>query len=218
MNPVFEIIDIPNLPDITLPEKVDVTDPCYSRDTEYRINDIPVKPGKYHCYAKRSLNDGARLDNDNNIHLDGTYADTRITEITIAHTDIKQEDLKHFEYIGIIEVDAGIAGFFPAPFEVPQDRKSWRAFHDKIRDIDKTRYKRKKNKYESIKDIPIEDNPNDYIYNIKDEIYASEPVENAFFSSSGYGDGTYQLKGIKKDGVYVALRLVFINNDFLFDD
>lgn len=45
MNTVFEIIDIPDLPDIMLPEKIDVTNPCKNREVEYRINDIPVKPG-----------------------------------------------------------------------------------------------------------------------------------------------------------------------------
>ena len=146
MNPVSEIIDIPDLPDIMLPEKVDVTDPRYSRDTQGRINDIPIKPDRYHCYAKRSLEGKVRLDDDNNIHFDDTLpsADSNVLEILIAHTDVKREDLKHFDNVGIIEVESMFAGFFPAPFEAPQDNDSWCEFRDKIRNIDRTRCKRKK--------------------------------------------------------------------------
>ena len=144
MSEPIKIIDIPNLPDITLPEKIDVTDPGYRRDlsTWCRINDISVKPGKYHCYAKRFLDDGARLNDDNNIHFNGLNGDSRITEITISHIDIKPEDLKDptaFESIGEIEVDAGLAGFFPAPFDFPKNDGAWSEFCDKLDKIDKTR-------------------------------------------------------------------------------
>ena len=67
-----------------------------------------------------------------------------------------------------------------------------------------------KNKYESINNIPVEDKISDYIYNIKDDTYASEPVKNAFFATC-YEIGYYALEGIKENGVYVALRLIFID-------
>jgi hypothetical protein len=81
---------------------VDITDPCYDRDTWCRINGVKVRRGTYN--AVYYLGDNGR-----------------ITKTAIIHTslfnskeipDIKKYD---YEYVGDIGVDAGLAGFFIAP-------------------------------------------------------------------------------------------------------
>lgn len=81
--------------------KVDVTDPCYDKDSWCRTV-FEVTPGEYSCFA------GV-----------GEYKDTgkRVWIATILHadevfdwpSDLKDSD---WEYVDSIGVDAGLAGFF----------------------------------------------------------------------------------------------------------
>lgn len=47
---------------------------------------------------------------------------------------------------------------------------------------------------------------------------SSKNLNRHFFSSSGYGDGGYDVFGVKKGDVYVALKIVFISDNEEDDD
>ena len=77
---------------------VDVTDPCYDKDTWCRKNDVKIADGEYLCvtwiYRKRGRNP------DRRVSVIGIYLDGNIPEQNT------------MENIGVIGVDAGMAGFF----------------------------------------------------------------------------------------------------------
>lgn len=77
---------------------VDITDPGYDKDTWCRKNDVKIADGEYLCvtwiYRKR-----------------GKHPDRRVSIIGI-YLDGKIPDQNDMEDIGLIGVDAGMAGFF----------------------------------------------------------------------------------------------------------
>jgi len=75
---------------------VDITDPCYDRDTWCRINDAPVKPGKYDCFSV--------------VGDDGWGP--RPYRCRIQHESLGGGTVKNFECFGAVAVDAGVCGFF----------------------------------------------------------------------------------------------------------
>lgn len=78
-------------------ERIDVTDPCYDRDVWCRKNDIEIRPGEYECYADVLSND------------ETCGFGKRVSRIGIRHIGTNE---RCFECIGVIGVDAGLAGFF----------------------------------------------------------------------------------------------------------
>ena len=155
-----------NLGTIYVPEKVDVTDPCYDRNVWCRFNDVPVRSGNYECVAWHS----DKGDWGDRIAMSGIF---------LAGSEIPDNppQRSEFVYIGNIGVDAGLAGFFPSP-KPDYSRDEWVTLCESIRGGD------------------------EWI------------TEDGFFSSSGYGDGGYDLYCRKaSDGVYDALVLVFIESE-----
>lgn len=188
---------------IELGNKVDITDPCYKRNVWCRINDVPVMPGEYICKAKRVFMDGAYMDDEDMIHFPTNHSDSRIAEIKIIYREYESFiNENEWEFVGEIGVDAGLAGFLPSPYSAPEG-DGWSAFCDKIGRLD-----------DSSK-IP---EPED-AYGVKyDCLYGTYYEDDRFFSLSGYGDGGYDVFGIKKGDVYVALKIVFISDNEENDD
>ena len=80
---------------INLPDKIDITDPCYNKDVWCRINNFPITAGVYECYTVEADNDET-----------GGWG-TRIARI-----GIRKDIADNYEEKGSIGVDAGLAGFF----------------------------------------------------------------------------------------------------------
>lgn len=187
---------------------VDVTDPCYPHDSKGRLNKIPIVPGKYVCVAERLQYDG---------HWDGDgvydaydFHDDRISCIGIIRTDVipelqdaemwpyesentfpflgadysRPDDIPAPEYIGYIAVDAGLAGFFCDKPDYSD--AEWGTFCDKLTRQDS--------------------DGGHHVYDF--------PDINGFFSSSGYGDGCYDVYGVKDASQrWCALFIEFISDD-----
>lgn len=85
----------------TFGDKIDITDPCYKRETWCRMNDVEIEPGEYECYI-------TTMDNE---ATDGWGE--RVSEIGIRNTAyVKDPYTLVYEHIGQIGVDSGLAGFF----------------------------------------------------------------------------------------------------------
>ena len=95
------------------PEKIDITDPCYDKDVWCRINNFPIKPGEYTCYA-------CIADNE----------ETRGWGERVSRIGIRMGDADRYERKGLIGVDAGLAGFF---IDKPDyNSAEWKEFCGKI--------------------------------------------------------------------------------------
>lgn len=81
---------------MTINSRLDITDPCYDEDVWCRINNFPIPAGEYECYVLTA--------DDVETHGWGN----RIARIGISSED----EVDHFERIGMIGVDSGMAGFF----------------------------------------------------------------------------------------------------------
>lgn len=100
---------------------VDITDPCYDRDTWCRMNDVTIKTGNYTCMVWHHTEKG---------ECDGQpYCDKRVGIIGI-YLDGEIPHQKAMEEIGIIGVDAGLAGFFHNKPDF--DDEAWSCFCDKV--------------------------------------------------------------------------------------
>lgn len=138
---------------LTLPDNIDITDPCYGEDVWCRINNFPIPAGTYECYT-----------------ITADDSETRGWGDRIARIGIRTEKADTYERKGMIGVDSGMAGFFNCDN---------RLIYDEIL-------------HESIEDV--------YVF------------ENAFLSSSGYGDGAYDIFAGYKNG-----KLTEVYIDFLGD-
>ena len=140
---------------------IDITDPCYNKDVWCRINDVKIKPGKYHCVAWMGEDDDWGQ---------------RCFIAAIYHTDVKgslnQFFKKNTECLGDIGVDAGMAGFFEN--KPDYNDEEWANFCNCIRDGH------------------------------------AWCVEEGFFTSSGIGDGCYEVYAEKdENGDIIALEIRF---------
>lgn len=79
----------------TFPNKIDITDPCYSRNVWCRINDYEIPAGEYKCYIKEKSD-----------------KETGGWGKRVAKIGIRKEKADNYTKIGYIGVDAGLAGFF----------------------------------------------------------------------------------------------------------
>ena len=136
---------------ITLPDKIDITDPCYGEDVWCRINNFPIPAGEYECYVLMA----------DDIETEGWGN-------RVARIGIRKDESERVERKGMIGVDSGMAGFFNC------DNKL--IFEDIIGG--------------EVDDV--------YLY------------DNAFVSSSGYGDGAYDVYAGYKDGKIVEVYIEFI--------
>lgn len=83
--------------------KIDITDPCYDRDTWCRINNIDIVEGEYYCYVWNS---------DESYESNGEKHEyTRVGRIGIYLDNYIPSNNELFK-LGTIGVDAGLAGFF----------------------------------------------------------------------------------------------------------
>ena len=80
---------------IELPDKIDITDPCYDKDVWCRINNFPIEPGTYECYTFEANNEET-----------GGWGNR------IARIGIRKDKAIYYAREGSIGVDAGLAGFF----------------------------------------------------------------------------------------------------------
>lgn len=106
-------------------ESVDITDPCYDRDTWCRMNGVKIKPGNYKCIAW--------MRPDTCTYEGKKYDDTRVAIIGI-YLDGNIPYANEMEEIGEIGVDAGLAGFFND--KPDYNDEEWSAFCDSIHDGD----------------------------------------------------------------------------------
>lgn len=79
----------------TFPNKIDITDPCYTRNVWCRINEVPITAGEYECYVKEKSD-----------------KETGGWGKRVAKIGIRREKADNYTKIGYIGVDAGLAGFF----------------------------------------------------------------------------------------------------------
>lgn len=168
---------------------IDITDPCYDKETWCRLNNVPVKKGGY----RLSVWMGNALGEDDIANLRETIQSVCKRELTQKDIDEELCDIKSrvfcieiklkgrkfalnsskWKEIGSIGVDAGLAGFFPDKPDF--DDSEWHIFCEKI-------FANKHNWY------------ND---------------QYGFYCQSGYGDGGYAVSGIKEGEEYIALKICF---------
>ena len=150
---------------MTLGNEVDITDPCYDKDTWCRET-VECVPGEYTGYVK--------------ISDEGRWG-KRVASIAI-YKDDKVKDLYSMEYIGHIGVDAGLAGFFNDKPDFHNDK--WMEFLEES-------------------GVFKADGEYDYSKNYYDCGYG-------LFSSSGYGDGEYDVYATPERD---AFMIEFIRED-----
>ena len=89
-------------------DTVDITDPCYSKDTWCRINGVKLLEGEYLCKKCYSEFNGDELP----------------TSIELINANYTSEF--NWETLGGIEIDAGLVGFFVNKPDFSDDE--WREF------------------------------------------------------------------------------------------
>lgn len=143
---------------------IDITDPCYDRNVWCRMNGVNIKEGDYTCRIWK---------HSEKMKFNGkAYTDTRVGIIGIYLDDRIPKD-KDFEKIGIICVDAGLAGFFTDKPDYTDEQ--WMELCNNL----------------GTEDVWIR--------------------PEGFFSSSGYGDGSYPVLAAKDPkGEIFALEIRFL--------
>ena len=137
---------------------ISATDPCYDRDVWCRIDAIPIHKGTYKCYiykatSKKSMSYG------------------RVARIEIIRKNTKLSEKARYKFLGMIGVDAGLAGFFQNKPDF--SNTEWQTFCDKLWSEDQN--------------LESSDKQNAYMY--EDDSKKAK----GFFSSSGWGDGSYEV-------------------------
>jgi len=165
---------------ITLGESVMVSDPCYSVPTWCQIKVDGVLPGNYHTFAKQ---------------WDDRSWGRRISKLCVVHEDYLNHDLKFRRNTGVVGVDSGQAGIF--------DLTTYR--NDQIAESITT----------PDVDFSLHDNQaGDAWYAKMCKFTLSEQswgsYDNGVVTSSGLGDGSYDLFVSKVDKKIVALHIDFL--------
>lgn len=165
---------------------VDITDPCYEKDTWCAFFEHKVKAGKYRCYVsvvnfpakyQFEAKDWEVLCGKKKVGQTTTKTDRRIVELIIVHESIKLEDIKSWDKVGKIGVDAGMCGFYNHKPDFTDDNK-WLEFCDSLKTFPRLQVRC------DIKSYGIT-------------------------VSSGFGDGYYQCSEHIVDKEPVALKLEF---------
>lgn len=165
---------------------VDITDPCYDRDVWCRMNEVKVVPGKYVCWSE--LEDFAET------YGGKVYHDFRISSCGICLNKFRPDDVCAFEKIGSIGVDAGLAGFFVDKPDFNDDE--WDTLCKKLSYFD-SKYKTPSSKFYRT-----------YIFK-----KSAGDICDGFFTSSGFGDGVYDVYVQRAAGEIVAIEIKFITFD-----
>lgn len=133
--------------------KIIITDPCYDADVWWsRIDGFPIKEGDYQCQILYGIKD------------------KRVHEIQIQLIGDESRDSK-LENAAIIDVDAGLAGFFNRKDDYPDEE--WYAFCDSLAD--------------------------DYSNRVDNAWIREDEMMSGFFSETGYGDGSYLVSCRRND-------------------
>lgn len=110
---------------------IDITDPCYEKDTWCAMFDVKIKPGTYFCYIDM-VNFPSLYTEENNNEIK-RIEDERIMALTIKHEDFINKPTKRWiEINSNIGVDAGLCGFYnhKPNFE---GQSIWEAFIDNLK-------------------------------------------------------------------------------------
>lgn len=113
---------------------IDITDPCYEKDTWCAMFDVKIKPGTYYCYIDM-VNFPSLYTEENNNEIK-RIEDERIMTLTIKHEEFIEKPLKRWININTnICVDAGLCGFYnhKPNFEKEND---WLAFCNNLKTVD----------------------------------------------------------------------------------
>ncbi len=164
---------------IKLGKTVDITDPGYDKDVWCRMNNVKIKPGIYNCYSYigESKGWGKRVW-INQIVIDD--------DEDSAATEEKIRIGRSWRTIGIIGVDAGLAGFFDDKPDFGYDK--WDEFCEWMWD---------KNNCHNLEDV-------------KESYIRSFDDRDGFWTESGAGDGCYSVHAIRNNKrQIVALEIRF---------
>lgn len=169
-------------------DTIDITDPCYSRGVWCRLNDIPIEPGEYRfAYYKGYKHEQCDIDRLNEIAME-------FDEGPASDKDI-EKDLKDIQSrVFCIEI-----------------QRKGRA------------YQLNSSKWEYIGSIGVDAGLAGFFWNKPDfdddawsdfcsKINWDKDTfidQYGFYSSSGYGDGCYEVYGIKEGDKYIALKICF---------
>lgn len=99
-------------------DRIDISDPCYSRNGYGNIIDYKIKEGKYGCYIKY----GKPEEDEEN----------RIAEIAIIKRGYGGTKNINWNKVNAIGVDSGLAGFFNHKIEYSNEE--WNDFCDRLCD------------------------------------------------------------------------------------
>lgn len=151
---------------------LDLTDPCYDKETWCRKTVNKIKKGTWSCFYLQEAED-----------------EGRIAQIEIVHDSVDINDIQRkYISVGSIGVDAGLAGFFEN--KPDYNDEEWNEICDFLPF-----------------DNPIIVNPDSCL------------KCTGFVSSSGYGDGCYEIFGLTDDHFeVVALKIVFFTEDYDEED
>lgn len=174
---------------IVLGKSVDVTDPCYDADTWCRATIKKVEPGTYGCYFSRNERE-KRVSCCRIVLESGEFA-----EETAARVEAGRSWRNVSDFIG---VDAGIAGFFSNKPDFNDNE--WDNLHNDMcsgRIAVGTRI--------SEKAFP------DAFLASKENGTAFSNGSDGFWTSSGWGDGTYPVYAMRNNKRHVvALEIRFM--------
>ena len=120
---------------------VDITDPCYEKDTWCAIFEHKIKAGKYNCYVsvanfpskyKMEATDWEVLCGKKKVGQTITKSNRRIIELIIVHESIELKAIKSWDKMCRVGVDAGMCGFYNHKPDFTEDDK-WLEFCDGLK-------------------------------------------------------------------------------------
>ncbi len=162
--------------------KLLVKDPGYEIIDGRAFSDkiITITNGVWNAYIKRDIDDN-----------------TRISELIIYYDNFKDNKLNNWKQITTVDVDTGQAGFF--------DYTHFRNDMDIDSSQNLARYVKIKDKGDKWYAMCCA-----ITYDDKNKTFNSGVIPFGAVASSGYGDGLYDVFGIKLNNKLVGLKIVFI--------
>lgn len=206
--------------DISLSNKVIVSDPCYALDTWCTGQLNNVLPGRYKCYRTQA---------------DCGEWGQRIVAIEVVHEDYADCLLMYTEESFTVGVDSGEAGIWDADYyaqyhssgdEENEMQKEWydRVFgytyvsvpNPEYREFIPNRTKSASENYEKLNEYLRSPESREIIHMFD----ANTIDDKGFVASSGYGDGCYICctAGDKNEDYIVGIKIVFIDEDEDMED
>lgn len=164
---------------------VDITDPCYEKDTWCALFDKKVRAGEYSCFVTL-VNYPHMVKIEDSVEARVYSAkvgqvkkidDKRIMLLRIVHKDFIGGNKRWYKISSSIGVDAGLCGFYNHKPDFRND-DSWTAFCDSLKEFEGTHC-------------------------------TCDIKPYGITVSSGFGDGCYKLSAQKHKGEIVALEVRF---------